>query len=63
MLKGGKTKEDAEAASPHTGSLAGSYTIFNAMSKQAGISQVSSLREMIDMVKAHSVLPLPKGKI
>ena len=62
VLKGGKTSKGAEAASSHTGSLAGSYTIFDAMSKQAGISQASSLREMTDLVKAFSILSLPNGR-
>ncbi|MDY6966570.1 MAG: CoA-binding protein [Halobacteriota archaeon] len=62
VLKGGKTKEGAGAASSHTGSLAGSYALFDAMSRQAGISHVSSLKEMTDLSKAFSLLSLPKGR-
>jgi acyl-CoA synthetase (NDP forming) len=62
VLKGGATKAGAGAASSHTGALAGSDTVFDALCKQSGITRVSNNREMVNLLQAFSTLPLPKGR-
>ena len=62
VLKGGATKAGAAAASSHTGSLAGSDKVFSAMCSQAGIVRVASTKQAVDLAKAFSLSPLPKGR-
>ncbi len=62
IWKGGLTETGARAALAHTGSLAGTRQIWEAMFKQAGISSVSSFEELTDCLLAFSWLPLPAGK-
>jgi acyl-CoA synthetase (NDP forming) len=62
VLKSGITDAGAEAALSHTASLAGRAEVFEAACRQAGILRVQSFDEMLDVVKAFSFLPLPKGK-
>ena len=52
ILKGGFTAAGARAASSHTGSLAGSSQVFDALCSQAGALRVDSLEEMYDMTVA-----------
>jgi acyl-CoA synthetase (NDP forming) len=62
IWKGGVTESGAKAALAHTGSLAGSRQVWEAMVKQTGIIGVHSVEEVADCVTAFSWLPLPKGK-
>ena len=62
IWKGGLTETGARAAMAHTGSLAGSRQVWDAMFKQAGIINVSSFEELTDCLLAFSWLPLPAGK-
>nr|MDO8132827.1 CoA-binding protein [Candidatus Njordarchaeum guaymaensis] len=62
VVKAGRTEDGAKAASSHTGSLAGSDGIYNALFKQKGVVRVNSLFEMIDVAKAFTKQPLPKGR-
>ncbi|MBN1191952.1 MAG: CoA-binding protein [Dehalococcoidales bacterium] len=62
LWKGGKTESGAKAALAHTGALAGSSQVWEAMFKQAGITSVSSFEEMVDCILAFYWLPLPQGK-
>lgn len=59
-LKAGKSESGARAASSHTGSLAGSYAIYDAAFKQSGILVANSIDEMLSMARAFTQ-PLPKG--
>ncbi len=52
ILKGGFTAAGARAASSHTGSLAGSSAVFDALCRQAGALRVDSLDELYDMTVA-----------
>ncbi|MFX0201565.1 MAG: acetate--CoA ligase family protein [Candidatus Hodarchaeota archaeon] len=61
-LKGGRTKEGARAASSHTGSLAGSKEIWEALFKQTGAIQVKSFEELEDTTLAFLNSPFPKGR-
>ncbi len=62
IWKGGSTEIGARAALAHTGSLAGSKLVWDAVFKQTGVVSVSSFEEMVDCLLAFSWLPLPKGK-
>lgn len=62
MLKGGMTPEGARAASSHTGSLAGSQRIWEAVFRQAGLIPVGSFEEMMDAARAFLLCPPPRGR-
>ncbi len=49
ILKGGVTAAGSRAASSHTGSLAGSSAIWEAVSKQAGFINATSIEELLDL--------------
>jgi acyl-CoA synthetase (NDP forming) len=52
ILKGGLTGAGARAASSHTGSLAGSREIFEALCRQAGAIRAETMDELHDLVVA-----------
>lgn len=60
-LKAGRTLTGARAASSHTGSLAGSDKVYDAIFEQCGVIRGNTLEEISDYVKAFSSQPLPKG--
>jgi acetyl coenzyme A synthetase (ADP forming)-like protein len=61
-LKAGRTLLGAKAASSHTGSLAGSDKVYDAIFEQCGVLRGDTLEEIFDYVKAFSNQPRPKGK-
>jgi len=61
-LKAGRTLLGAKAASSHTGSLAGSDRVYDAIFSQCGVLRGETLEELFDYVKAFSSQPLPKGE-
>lgn len=62
VIKSGRSKRGAIAAASHTGSLAGSDDVFNAIMKQCGVLRSESIQEALDWCKYLSNTPLPKGK-
>lgn len=62
MIKSGRTSEGGDAASSHTGSIAGSYQAYQAAFRKAGIIEAESNRELLDFGRALSYQPLPSGK-
>ncbi len=60
-LKAGRTMPGARAASSHTGSLAGSDRVYDAIFEQSGVLRVETLEELFDYVKGFSQQPLPEG--
>jgi acetyl coenzyme A synthetase (ADP forming)-like protein len=62
IVKAGRTEQGAKAASSHTGSLAGSDKIYGALFKQKGVVRANSLLELIDIAKAFTKQPLPRGR-
>ncbi|MFW6160894.1 MAG: acetate--CoA ligase family protein, partial [Acidobacteriota bacterium] len=60
-LKAGRTLVGAKAASSHTGSLAGSDKVYDAIFQQCGVLRGETLEEVFDYVKAFSSQPLPQG--
>lgn len=60
-IKSGRTPEGAQAASSHTGSLAGSDELYDAIFNQAGVLRVDSVEELFDYARAFAYQPLPRG--
>ena len=60
-LKAGKSESGARAASSHTGSLAGSWKIYEAAFKQSGVLIADTIDGMLSMARAFTQ-PLPKGR-
>ncbi len=51
-LKGGRTEAGTRAVYSHTGSLAGSMDVFDALLRQVGAARADSVEEMVDLVAA-----------
>lgn len=62
FLKSGTSAAGAEAASSHTGALAGSDVAFTSAFKQSGIFRVHTMDELFKVGLAFSMCPLPKGR-
>lgn len=62
VIKGGRTKEAAKAASSHTGALAGSDEVLAAAFRRCGVLQVDTINEIFDMAELLSKQPRPKGR-
>ncbi|HVM61000.1 MAG TPA: acetate--CoA ligase [Verrucomicrobiae bacterium] len=60
-IKSGRTSQGAAAARSHTGALAGSDAVYDAIFAQAGILRVDSVEELFDFAVGFSRQPLPKG--
>lgn len=60
-IKSGKTTAGAAAAASHTGSLAGSEAMYEAIFKQSGIIRADSINELFDFAKAFSQKKIPNG--
>lgn len=60
VLKGGTTSAGTKAVSSHTGSLAGSFEVYSAAFRQAGIIQANDMEELFDYARTLNSLPKPK---
>lgn len=58
-VKSGRTSEGAAAVSSHTGSLAGSEAVYNALFEQSGVFRAQSIEELFDVAVALASQPLP----
>jgi acyl-CoA synthetase (NDP forming) len=61
IWKGGSSEMGARSAASHTGSMAGSYQVFQAMCRQTGIVPAYGMENLIDLAVAFSSPVLPKG--
>jgi acetyl coenzyme A synthetase (ADP forming)-like protein len=61
-IKSGSSKRGQKAASSHTGSLAGSYEVYRAAFRQAGVISAHSLREAFQIGELLASEDYPKGK-
>jgi acetyl coenzyme A synthetase (ADP forming)-like protein len=62
VLKAGRTEKGAAAARSHTGSLAGSDAVFDAVLKQAGATRALTCDELFDFSRSLSMQPRAAGK-
>ncbi|MBI4396062.1 MAG: acetate--CoA ligase family protein [Elusimicrobia bacterium] len=60
-IKSGRTIQGAKAASSHTGSLAGSEEIYDAIFAQSGIMRVDTVGELFDCAVAFGSKKFPKS--
>jgi len=60
-LKAGRSNQGRKAITTHTGSLAGSYKVYEAAFKQAGVIMADNVEEMFDLAKALAYQPPCKG--
>lgn len=60
-VKSGRTKLGAQAASSHTGALAGLDVGVDALFEHTGVMRVDSMEELFDVAMALSNQPIPKG--
>lgn len=61
VLKSGTSPAGAQAASSHTGALAGSDLAYETAFTQAGILRARSMTELFDLATCFSYQPLPQG--
>jgi len=61
VYKAGRTEAGAAAASSHTGSIAGSDRVYDALFKQLGVYRTTSMNELFDCSKALGYQPPAKG--
>ncbi|HOQ02556.1 MAG TPA: acetate--CoA ligase family protein [Bacillota bacterium] len=61
-LKSGVSSAGAQAASSHTGALAGSDTAYSAAFRHAGILRATTMTQLFELANAFTTQPIPKGK-
>jgi len=62
VIKSGRTAEGAAAAASHTGSLAGSDELYNALMTQAGAFRVETVAQLFDLAEVFTDPCLPAGR-
>jgi acetyl coenzyme A synthetase (ADP forming)-like protein len=60
-VKSGRSRAGARAASSHTGALAASDTVVDALFRQAGVIRTTTLEELFDVAALLAHQPLPAG--
>ncbi len=60
-LKSGRSPEGAKAVSSHTGSLAGSDSVYDALLIQSGVQRVDTIAELFDYAALYTTQALPRG--
>jgi acetyltransferase len=60
-LKSGRSPEGAKAVSSHTGSLAGSDSVYDAVLIQSGVQRVDTIAELFDYAALYTTQPMRKG--
>ncbi|MCS7169146.1 MAG: acetate--CoA ligase family protein [Candidatus Kapabacteria bacterium] len=61
-LKAGRTIAGARAVASHTGSLAGSDEVYQALFKQAGVLRVETVEDLFEYATAFANQPIPNGQ-
>jgi acetyl coenzyme A synthetase (ADP forming)-like protein len=61
-VKSGRSQGGARAASSHTGALAASDTVVDALFRQAGVIRTETLEELFGVAALLSLQPLPAGR-
>jgi acetyl coenzyme A synthetase (ADP forming)-like protein len=62
VVKSGRTEAGAEAASSHTGTIAGSEAAYEAAFEQAGVVRADNVQELFDYARALDGLPMPDSE-
>lgn len=61
-VKSGRTPQGAKAVSSHTGSLAGSDEVYEAVFMQGGVLRVETVQDLFQYATAFANQPLPRGR-
>jgi acetyltransferase len=61
-IKTGRTPQGAAAASSHTGSLAGSDEVYEAIFSQSGVLRVETIEDLFHYAQAFPNQPMPTGR-
>jgi acetate---CoA ligase (ADP-forming) len=61
VLKGGRSRQGAEAALSHTASLAGNQRIITGALAQVGVSEARDFKEMTDLCRSLALMKPPAG--
>ena len=61
ILKSGTSQAGAQAASSHTGALAGSDLVYETAFRQSGVIRARSMPELFDLAVSFANQPVPKG--
>ncbi|MCP4751714.1 MAG: hypothetical protein GY866_12530 [Proteobacteria bacterium] len=61
LMKGGRTRQGAQASASHTASLAVDDAILDGALRQAGVLRMEGIDEMIGSLMGFEWMPLPKG--
>ncbi|WP_049980189.1 acetate--CoA ligase alpha subunit [Halolamina rubra] len=59
VVKSGRTEAGADAASSHTGTIAGSEEAYEAAFEQAGVVRAENVQELFDYARSLDGLPMP----
>ena len=62
VIKAGTTEVGKRATASHTGSMAGSDAVYEEAIRSAGAVRVETVEEMLDLCRAFSAAPLPRGR-
>jgi acetyl coenzyme A synthetase (ADP forming)-like protein len=62
VVKSGRTEAGAQAASSHTGTIAGSEAAYEAGFEQAGVVRAENVQELFDFARALDGLPMPDSE-
>ncbi len=62
VLRGGMTEIGGRAAASHTGAMAGSAAVYQAVARQAGVITCRNVGQMVELGACLTYLPLPKGR-
>ncbi|HUO52595.1 MAG TPA: acetate--CoA ligase family protein [Gemmatimonadaceae bacterium] len=62
VMKSGRSRVGARAATSHTGALAASDIAVEALLAQAGVLRAGTIEELFDMAMAFGVAPLPRSR-
>jgi acyl-CoA synthetase (NDP forming) len=62
VVKSGRSRVGARAASSHTGALAASDTAIDALLNQAGVLRAGSVEELFDLAMAFGGQPMPRSR-
>jgi acetyltransferase len=61
ILKPGRNEASTKAVASHTGSLAGNHQTYDSAFKQAGVTQLNTWQEFMEIPRAFASQPLPTG--
>jgi len=61
-IKSGRTPEGAAAAASHTGSLAGSDEVYDAVMSQAGVLRIDTVKQLFDFARCLADPTMPRGR-